>query len=98
MRSTEFPFELAWVLAFAIPAVLLLVMPGWRALALATLAIGASVTVAVRMHEAGITEATDGPGSALIVLLQWTSYTGLAVGGPIRALVLLLRRERVQTG
>ena len=64
-------------------------MPGLRTLALCGLAIGGAITVALRLYEQhSITEANDGPGSALGLLVFYMGYAGLLVGGLLRAVVL----------
>ena len=84
-------YELLVCLAFAAPALLALLMPGLRTLALCGLVIGCAITIALRRYEHSITEATDGPDSALFAFVFYAGYAGLVVGGLCRAVVLAIK-------
>lgn len=85
---------LAWTLAFAAPAALALLMPGFWTLGTCTAVLGVGITVAFQNFEAGLNESNDGPGSALAALLFLTAYLGLACGATFRLFVLACRRSR----
>jgi len=85
-------FGHAWTLAFAIPAALTLLMPGFWSLGVCTAVLGVGITVAFRDFEAGLNEGNDGPGSAFAALLFSTAYVGLACGAAFRLFVLARRR------
>jgi len=84
-------FGVWWVMSFAAPAVLALLMPRVRSLALCTLVSVVAITVALRRFGQNLTEATDGPETAFAMLLFWTGYAGVAFGAFVRLLTLTFR-------
>ena len=87
------PFELALTLSFAMPALVALLMPGFRSLAIYTVLMVVGVGVGLRCFEATIDESNDGPDSALFAGLFVVAFVGAGVGAFVRLGMLLLQRS-----